>query len=159
MEGNEALDTNVKYGGNKRIQHRPFVVTMNGSSKMDVAGDFPEEFEAINNRCKIFQMMTPLEDVIPPHIINFICKRKKEACKFLIDYSNDNYDQLNKSTDNDLVDKYISRKLLWFWFFNFISMYKRFPNKHSLGRTIFIYKFPSYTIHHFDFFEHRCTII
>ena len=108
MEGNEALDTNVKYGGNKRIQRRPFIVTMNGSSNIDVAGDFPKEFEAINNRCKIFRMMTPLKDVIPSHIINFICKRKKEACKFLIDYFNDHYDQLNKSTDDDLIDKYIS---------------------------------------------------
>ena len=64
---------------------------------MDVAGDFPEEFDAINNRCKIFQMSTPLKEVIPSHIISFICKRKREACKFLIDYFNDNYDKLDKS--------------------------------------------------------------
>ena len=108
MEGNEALDTNVKYGGNKQIQRRPFIVTMNGTSELDVAGDFPEEYDAIKNRCKIFRMMTPLKDVIPSEIINFICKRKEKACKWLIDYFNDHYDQLNKTTDDDVIDKYIS---------------------------------------------------
>ena len=32
MEENEALDTNVKYGGNKKIQRRPFIVTINGDT-------------------------------------------------------------------------------------------------------------------------------
>ena len=60
MEGNEALDTNVKYGGKKKIQRRPFIVTMNGDSMIDVASDFPEEYEAIKNRCNIFLMKTPV---------------------------------------------------------------------------------------------------
>jgi len=76
MEGNETLDTNVKYGGNKALPRRPFLVTMNGTTKYDIAGDFSEEYKALANRCVILLMRTSLKNILPDNVIDCLVNNK-----------------------------------------------------------------------------------
>ena len=68
MEGNETLDTNVKYGGNKHLPRRPFIVTMNGRNNYDLAGDFIDEYKALSNRCSVFLMRMHTDGTTEVHV-------------------------------------------------------------------------------------------
>jgi len=80
MEGNETLDTNVKYGGNKALPRRPFLVTMNGTTKYDIAGDFSEEYKALANRCVILLMRTSLKNILPDNVIDCLVNNTFFKC-------------------------------------------------------------------------------
>ena len=82
MEGNETLDTNVKYGGNKHLPRRPFVVTMNGRTKYDLAGDYIDEYKALANRCVVFLMRQPIKNYLPDHVLDCLmqCKHYFNIC-------------------------------------------------------------------------------
>ena len=55
-------------------------------------------------------MKCPLIEIIPPQVINFICKLKKQACKFLTDYYNEHYDEHCSSDEDLFIDEYIRNK-------------------------------------------------
>lgn len=83
MEGNSSLETNVKYAGNKKLYRRPFVVTMNGDSIRDICIYFPEELEAINVRCHIFYLDTPLKRLAPAEVLKYVFVRRALALCYL----------------------------------------------------------------------------
>jgi len=71
MEGNETMDTNVKFGGNK-VLRRAFLVTMNGRNQYDLCGDYMEEFGALKNRSFVIVMNDELVNIIPNIVIEAI---------------------------------------------------------------------------------------
>jgi len=83
MEGNETLDTNVKYGSNKALPRRPFIVTMNGTTKYDLAGEFSEEYKALANICVVLLMGTSLKNILPDFVIDCVVKYKTYFLKVL----------------------------------------------------------------------------
>jgi len=79
----QRLDTNVKYGSNKALPRRPFVVTMNGKSKYDLAGEFSEEYKALSNCCVLLLMRTSLKNILPDYVIDCIVQFKTYFLKVL----------------------------------------------------------------------------
>ena len=68
MEGNRGLDTNVKYGDNKKILPKPVLITMNAKYEYDIVGRFQDELEPFLNRCFHLNMRKPLKDYIPKEL-------------------------------------------------------------------------------------------
>lgn len=152
MEGNETLDTNVKFLGNKALPRRPFVVTMNGSNEYDLAGDFMEEFTALKNRCFMLVMNKTLTTILPQYVIDCIvakplvflehfkyeyqmCKRPKNVDKEkkLLDWLYYIFSFYFLRHRRPFIIFIILIKIVsWFNWFSFIIMHNRLRYIHSV---------------------------
>ena len=72
MEGSKELDTNVKYGDNKKIVPKPVIITMNTNYEWEIVGPFQDELEPFLNRCFYLKMSQSLKDYIPKRLFNVL---------------------------------------------------------------------------------------
>jgi len=107
MEGNETLDTNVKYGANKALPRRPFIVTMNGRTKYDLAGEFSDEYKALANRCVVLLMRTNLKSILPDVVIDCIIKYKTYFLKVLAKRYSD-VNRINTQTTRNKLAEWLA---------------------------------------------------
>jgi len=56
------------------MPRRPFLVTMNGQNRYELAGDFMEEYAALDNRSVVLLMNEPLSYLFPEYVIECIVK-------------------------------------------------------------------------------------
>lgn len=79
LEGSENITTEIKYKTALPVPRRPVIVTGNAEHKVQCAGEFSSEADAIYNRAFVLMMKIPLKNRIGKRNIGHICKNRAQV--------------------------------------------------------------------------------
>ena len=89
LEGNKNQVANVKYKDNLNLPTTPTILTMNGQYKTDITKFCSNEYDAIANRCYLYILNQPLEQMKIYPFLNLINTHKHQImCHLYLKYQN-----------------------------------------------------------------------